>query len=456
MQHFHTFVIGGGPAGKRIAAALARDGHAVGLAEPNGVGGTCALRGCDPKRVMVTAADALERAQRLDGCGLRAGDLRPDWQQLMARVEELIAPKAPDGREELEEAGVRFYDAEARFDSDAHVLRVGKNRVRADRVVIATGQHPRPLDIPGAAFAKTSDDFHRLPKVPRRVLFVGGGYIALESAHVLRRFGAEEVTLVNADERALPMTETALEDRLLAATEQLGIRYVNCASVTAIERVEGGFRVSVEEDNGQTWTRDVDLVMNASGRLPTLDVLGLAGAGIEFDRQSGIAVDEYLRVRGADDVYAVGDVADSQAPPLTPVATLEADAVLAALRGEDPVAPRYEGLPTAVYTLPQLACVGLTEEVARERGHEVEVTERLDADGQFNAQRVHARAYGYKTVADASSGKLLGAHLLGPAAAETINLFALAIRAGLPASIFRDVPWAYPTWASDTAGMVGK
>ena len=457
MQRFDVFVIGGGPAGKTLAEKLGEAGKSVAIAEPIGFGGTCALRGCDPKRVMVTRTMAIQDALNVHGKGL---DGKPElnWPDTRAAVHAIIDPIPAGGKEALEEAGVTVFEAYAKF-TGAHTLRVGDEEVEADYIVIAAGQRPAPLDIPGAAYAKTSRDFHDLERIPDRVLFIGGGYIGMESAHFLARAGSE-VTILNNDDDPLPMFEPALVERFLDCTRSLGIDYVpETGAVRITKSGDGRYRVTARavdqdgEPTGEESEYAVDLVMNTAGRIPNLDKLDLKAAGIEPDKK-GIPVDEYYRVKGAEHVFAIGDIGNADSPPLTPVANLEAEAVLTTLTEDTPTEANYDGIATVVYGLPELACVGMMESEAEEAGLDFRVVEEIDAGGKFNAKRSGARAYGYKVIVEEGTDRILGGHLIGPQAGEQINVLALAIRYGLTAEQLRLMPFAYPTWGSDVSGMM--
>ena len=451
MQTFDAFVIGGGPAGKTLAEKLARAGKSVAIAEPNGFGGTCALRGCDPKRVMVTRTKAIQDALNIHGRGL---DGKPElnWPDTRAAVHAIIDPIPDNSEEVLREAGVTVFLDYARF-TGAHTLEVGGEEVRAEHVVIATGQRPAPLDIEGEAHARTSDTFHDIEAIPERAVFIGGGYIGMESAHFLARAGSK-VTILNNDDDPLPMFEPDLVGRFLECTKHLGIDFVPDVKAKCIEEDgAGGLRVIAEGKDGEESSYGADLVMNTAGRVPNYEKLDLEAAGIAFD-EKGIPVDDRFRVAGAPHVFAIGDIGNADSPPLTPVANLEAEAVLETLTGEGPGTVNYDGIATVVYGLPELATVGLMESEAREKGVDIRVVEELEADGKFNAERTGAMAYGYKVVIDAGSGEIVGAHLLGPDAGEQINVLALAIRYGLTAEQVRLMPFAYPTWGSDLSGMM--
>ena len=457
MQRFDVFVIGGGPAGKTLAEKLAKAGKSVAIAEPTGFGGTCALRGCDPKRVMVTRTKAIQDVANIQGKGLD-GAPTLDWPGTKAAVHAIIDPIPDNTQEVLEEAGVKCFLDYAKF-TGAHTLQIGSaetgggEEVRAEHVVIATGMRPAPLDIPGEEHARTSDTFHDIDAIPARAVFIGGGYIGMESAHFLRRAGAE-VTILNNDDDPLPMFEPDMVERFLACTKELGIDFVPNVKACRIEGDgEGGFRVSAEDKDGKESHYGADLVMNTAGRVPNFERLDLKAAGIELD-DGKLRVDDRFRVKGAEHVFAIGDIGNADSPPLTPVANLEAEAVLGTLTGEGDGMVNYDGIATVVYGLPELATVGLMEADAREKGLDIRVVEDLEADGKFNARRTGTMAYGFKTVIDADTDRIVGAHLIGPDAGEQINVLALAIRYGLTAETLRKMPFAYPTWGSDVSGMM--
>ena len=452
MEQFDVFVVGGGPAGSTLAGKLADAGKRVGITEARGYGGTCALRGCDPKRIMASVAEVYDESCRLRGKGLD-GELTMNWNGIRDFVAGYVDPLAKEAADSLREKGISVYHEHAAFVKERTLELSDGTQVRAEHIVLATGLQPADLDIEGAEYTKTSADFHRLDARPDRVLFVGGGYIGLESAHVMKHCGAE-VIILNRDDDPLPMFEPELSERLYACTRDRGIEMVMNTEVERIERLDDGhYKVYACSKDGKRSSYEVDLVMNTSGRVPRLEGLQLERGGIESSKE-GIPVDDYFRVKGADGVWAIGDVAVTKAPPLTPVANLHARALFASLCGEDLQKADYEGLPTAIYAFPELACVGLLESEAREQGLFVEVTCKLDLDDKYNAYRTQAQAYASKVVVDAQRGCIIGANILGPSASEVINLFALAVRCKLTIEQLRDVPYAYPTWASDLPKML--
>ena len=450
MPHTDVFIIGGGPAGLTLANLCRDGGLDVTIADAIAFGGTCTYRGCAPKRIMASVSESIDSVDRLVGHGVR-GEAQMAWPEVKRLVDGYLDGHSEGIVETFEGKGIRALLQRVTVTGPG-TLEAGGQTYTADHVVVATGQRPAPLGIPGEEHANVSSDFHELPEMPRRVLFIGGGYIGLESAHIAARSGSE-VTIVNNDDDPLPMFEPDLVEVLLDASRELGIDFHFNQSAKSIEREGDAFRVTTEDADGGEHHYTVDLVLNTAGRIANVEGFGLEALGAEVSGK-GVAVDECFRVEGVDGLYAIGDVGDDEGPPLTPVAQIEAKALANTILTGDPTPPDYSGLPTAVYTLPELACVGLMESEARDAGYDVEVVQKLNACEQFNAYRMRARAYAYKTIVDKESGKLLGAHVLSPHASEVINVFALTIRAGLPAKTLKDVPWAYPTWGSDVSGMV--
>ena len=379
-ETFDVFIIGGGPAGQTLADKCAAGGMSVGIAEYRGYGGTCSLRGCDPKRILVTRTMALHDVENLQNRGLK-GLPDFDWDATRHALSAIIDPRPQHAEVSLLESGIEVFTEQAKFVAP-HELQVGEQRISAEHIVIATGQRPAPLEVPGAAFAKTSDDFHQLDTLPQRIVFIGGGYIGMETAHFCARAGCE-VTIVNNDNDPLPMFDAELVDRFLDCTRGLGIKIIFNAKAKAIEQLldGAGFGVSIEHKDGKIEQLHADLVMNTAGREPILDTLDLSAANIKAEKD-GIPVDDYFRVKGSGRIYAIGDVALSDAPPLTPVANLEAEALAQTLLGNATKA-NYAGVAAVVYALPELATVGLTEAAANKKGQSFEVRTNVIADTKF-------------------------------------------------------------------------
>jgi glutathione reductase (NADPH) len=311
-------------------------------------------------------------------------------------------------------------------------------------VLIAAGSMPQPLEFPGAEHVATSDQFLELDALPPRVVFIGGGFISFEFAHVAARAGAQ-ATIVHRGSRPLEAFDPDLVDQLVKRSRELGIGVELSADVRAVERSAGGFVVSAG-GAGQERRFDADLVVHGAGRVPEIHDLDLAVANVKAEKR-GVVVNEYLQSVSNPAVYAAGDAAAS-GPPLTPVAAHHADVVGTNLLAGNKKKVNYDGLASAVFTVPPLASAGLTEAAARAQGLRFRA-HREDTSGWLSTRRVGETTSGSKVLIEEEGGRILGAHLLGPHADEVINVFALAIRLGARADDLKHVLYAYPTVGSD-------
>ncbi len=449
-RKFDLVVIGTGSAASTVASRCRRAGWTVAVIDSRPFGGTCALRGCDPKKVLVAAAEAVEWPRRLQGRGVAADALRIEWSELM-RFKRSMIESVPQNREKgFVKAGIEAFQGRARFLGPTAV-KVGDDVLEGRYVHIAAGAKPADLPIPGREHLVTSEGFLDLDELPRRVLFVGGGYISFEFAHVAARAGVE-VTILHRGPRPLVRFDPDLVGQLVARTRQLGIDLHVETEVVNIERAGTRFFVQARS-NEERRSFEVDLVIHGAGRVPEIDDLGLDAAGVEWDGQQGVTVNQYLQSVSNPAVYAAGDAAASGGPPLTPVVGYEARIVAANLLNGNHVTADYSSVPSVVFTLPPLASVGLQEQDAREEGRRFTV-KREDTAGWYSSRRVGEPCSGYKVLVEEDSGHILGAHLLGPQAEETINLFAMAMRWGKTAADIKDLLFAYPTHASDIPYMV--
>ncbi len=445
-EAFDLIVVGSGSAAGAVATRCRAAGWTVALVEKGPLGGTCALRGCDPKKVLVGVAAAVDAGRRLAGSGVRADALAVDWPALM-RFKRTFTDPVPEARRAgWEEAGIVTMAGAARFAGPARIA-VGERMLDARRaIVVATGARPADLPIEGRDHVVTSDGFLDLPRLPASIAFIGGGYVSFEFAHIAARAGAQ-VTVLHRGARPLEHFDAELVEKLVAHTRTLGVDVRTGTEVRAVEPQAGGYRVRTADGRHL----DVDLVVHGAGRVPDLDDLAPAAGNVEVSR-AGVVVTEHLRSVSNPMVWAAGDCAATGAPPLTPVAALEGRIVAANLLGT-PASAIADPVPSVVYTIPPLAGVGLTEAAARDAGRDVRVV-RQDMSGWYSTRRLGESCAGCAIVIDRETDRILGAHLLGPSADETINLFVLAMSAGVPASRFVDMPWAYPTHASDTEYMV--
>ncbi|MCA1574134.1 MAG: NAD(P)/FAD-dependent oxidoreductase, partial [Acidobacteria bacterium] len=287
-------------------------------------------------------------------------------------------------------------------------------------------------------------------QLPQRIIFVGGGYISFEFAHVAARAGAE-VTILHRGIRPLEGFDAELVEQLVQATRELGVDVRVNTSIKGIEKDGDYFAVKASDRNGEQ-TFEADVVVHGAGRVPDIDNMDLETASIKRERK-GISVNEYLQSVSNPTVYAAGDAATSSGLPLTPVASMEGHVVASNMLTGNHRKPNYAGVPTVVFTIPPLASVGLREEAARKQGLKFKVNHE-DTAGWYSSRRVALKHSGFKVVVEEGSGRILGAHLLGLHADEVINILALAIRSGLKAEDLKTMIYAYPTSASDLSYMV--
>ncbi|GIH73504.1 dihydrolipoyl dehydrogenase family protein [Sphaerimonospora thailandensis] len=447
-KSFDVVVIGTGEAGSAVAMQCRAAGRTVAIVDSRPFGGTCGLRGCDPKKVLVGAAEIIDRKRRMEGRGI-AGDLRIDWPELI-RFKGTFTDPFPRHREDgFVQAGVETFHGRARF-LDARSIEVGEDVLDGAHLVIAVGAWPARLGIEGENNLTRSDQFLDLPELPRRIVFVGGGYIAFEFSHIAARAGAT-VTILHRGAQPLKHFDQDLVARLLERTSDVGIDVRTGTKVTSVEGTPGNFKVTALTDS-ESEVFEADMVVHAAGRAPELDDLDLSAAGVEFDRR-GVRVNGHLQSVSNPAVYAAGDAADSGGLPETPLAQYEGGLVADNILEGNQRTADYLGMASVVYSIPALGAVGMTEQEAQAKGLSFTVNQ-ADTSGWYSARRVAEPASMYKILVEEGSGKILGAHLLGPEADELANVFALAIRADVRADALKHALFVYPTQASNMAWML--
>jgi glutathione reductase (NADPH) len=443
-KNFDLVVIGTGSAASTVAYRCRSAGWQVAVIDSRPFGGTCALRGCDPKKVLVGAAEVIDRNRRMKGKGID-GAARIDWPELMKFKRSFTEPVPRNRERGFEQAGIAAFHGRARF-AGSTAVRVGDDLLEARHVVVATGARPATLNISGEGHLITSDQFLELDELPARIIFIGGGYIAFEFAHVAARAGAQ-VTVLHRGARPLDHFDPDLVDRLVDATRALGVDVQLGTKASGIVKDDGQFTVHAETAAGER-AFEAAIVVHAAGRVPEIDDLGLEVAGVQYHARQGVKVNEYLQSVSNPAVYAAGDAAASGGAPLTPVAGYEGSVVADNLLQGNRRKTEYNAVPTVVFTVPPLASVGLLEETAREQGGKFRAN-LLDTSDWYSSRRVGEKYSGAKVLVEEDTDRILGAHLLGPEAEETINLFALAMRLGMRAADLKQVLFAYPTHASD-------
>lgn len=447
-QNFDLVVIGTGTAATAAGTRCRQAGWSVAIIDELPFGGTCALRGCDPKKVLVGNAEAIEWSARLSGKGVRQDGVHIEWPELMRFKRSMIAQVSERKEEGFVKAGIAVFHGQARFTGPT-TLEVAGQSLEGKHVLIASGAKPVPLGIPGDELMTSSTQFLELEELPRRIVFVGGGFISFEFAHVAIRAGAK-VTILQRGPRALPLFDPDLVERLVEKSRMLGIDVRLATSATRIERREDGLVVHGQHEGKET-SVEAGLVVHGAGRVPAVDDLDLHTAGIEVDRRR-IRLNEFLQSVSNPAVYAAGDAA-AVGPALTPVAGYEGRLVAANLLEGNQLRADYSVVPSVAFTIPPLAMVGLTEQAATERGLRFR-TSLLDTSSWYSSRRVGETHSGSKVLIEEESGLILGAHLLGPSAEEMINLFAMAMRTGTTSSQIKKMLFAYPTHGSDMQYMV--
>ncbi len=449
MKSFDLVVIGAGTAATSAANKCASAGWAVAIVDELPYGGTCALRGCDPKKMLRRGAELIDAVHLMRGKGVEADSMRINWPDLMA-FKRTFTDKMP-GRVEgsLHKNGVETFHGTARF-INTNSIDVDGEILEGRYVLIATGARPRDLDLPGAEHLINSTQFLELLALPKRILFVGGGFISFEFAHIAARAGST-VHIIDHGVRPLGAFDPDLVDKLVQRTKNIGIEFHPQSDLRAIEQVDGAFEVmAVRDGSEKRWI--VDLVVHGAGRVASLDRLVLDTAEVECS-EKGVRVNEYLQSISNPAVYAAGDASDTDGWPLTPVSFLEGQVAASnMLKGNNRTAD-YRGVPTAVFTVPELTRVGLLESEAKELDLDYRV-KFTDTGAWYSNMRVGEDCAAVKVLIDNQKDEILGAHLFGPEYAELVNIFGLAIKFGLKTADLKKMVSAYPSLGSDLGSLI--
>lgn len=448
-EEFDVFVIGTGTAGKSVAKECVAEGLKVAIADNREFGGTCANRGCDPKKVLVGLTEILDRAEKMKGKGITK---MPEfsWEDLMKFKKTFVDAVPAATEKDLKKLGIKMYHQSPKF-LDENTLSVEGKTVTAKKIVIATGNKPMELPIPGRELPITSDEFLELKKLPESMIFIGAGYIGMEFAHIAARCGVD-VTIMDAEERPLSNFDKDMVEHLQKASEEIGIKFHFNCEVEEVEKLRTNYRV-IARQKGKKIEHKAKLVVNSAGRVPSIDELDLEKGNVEFSKK-GILVNENLQSSSNPSVYACGDVSASEGLPLTPLSSQEARIVAANILNKDRAKEvNFPPQPSVVFTLPNLASVGLNEKQAKEKGYDYKLEHKL-VPKWFNAKRINSDYYAYKTLVDKKTGLVLGAHLVGPDAGEMINMFVMAMCGKLSCETLKGMIFSYPSWASDIKAMV--
>jgi glutathione reductase (NADPH) len=446
---FDLFVIGAGSGGIATARRAAEYGAKVGIAEVDSLGGTCVNRGCIPKKLMVYASRFPEQFEESQGYGWSPVRSSLDWPQMIAAVNREVERLNGVYQRMLDNSKVELLRGYAKF-LDPHSLEVGAQKVTADKILIAVGGRPFKPDIPGIEHTIVSDDLFHLQEQPKRMLILGSGYIGVEFACIMNGLGSEVTQILRGD-MILKGFDEDLRTTVQGAMQQHGIRVLTRSAPTAIEKTLDGLKVTVTVQEGKTEEILVaDAVgLAATGRKPNLDNLGVENAGVEV-RQEAIAVDQYSRTSQAH-IFAVGDCTDRI--NLTPVAINEGRAFADTEFGGKPRIMSHENVPSAVFSTPEAATVGLTEAEAREQyGDAIKIYRAKFRPMYYTLPGKDEKTL-MKLVVDGNTELVLGAHMVGEHAAEIIQGVAIAVKMGAKKSDFDATVGIHPSAAEEFVTM---
>lgn len=442
---FDLFVIGAGSGGVRAARFAAGYGAKVAVAESRYLGGTCVNVGCVPKKLLVYGAHLSDEFEQAKGFGWNVGTPTFDWPTLISNKNREIERLNGVYRSLLVNSGVTLLEGHACMLDDHHVEIDGKS-YSAKNVLIATGGWPVIPDIPGREYAIGSNEVFFLEQLPKRVVVVGGGYIAVEFASIFNGMGAQTTQLYRGD-LFLRGFDGAVRKHLQEELSKSGVDLQFNADIKQIDKqADGSLLVTLKDGK----TLETDCVFYATGRRPMLDNLGLENTSVKLDKRGYIDVNEHYRTT-AESVFAIGDVIGRV--QLTPVALAEGMAVARQLfRGAEYRSVDYQMIPTAVFCLPNIGTVGMSEEQAREAGHTVQVFESRFKPMKLSLGDSTERTL-MKLVVDAETDRVLGCHMVGPDAGEIIQGLAVALKAGATKAIFDDTIGVHPTAAEEFVTM---
>lgn len=440
---FDLFTIGAGSGGVRASRISALHGARVAVAEERYLGGTCVNVGCIPKKLLVYASEYGEAFEDAAGFGWNPGEPSFDWSQLIENKDREIERLNGVYERLLKNAGATIFKGRAEI-FDPHTVSISGDRFKARYILAATGSWPTVPKIPGAELTITSNEAFHLKTMPKRPLIVGGGYIAVEFAGIFCGLGAR-VTLVHRGEEILRGFDDDLREALGFEMLKRNIKVRLNATVTTVERGVNGLRARLSDGS----VVEADLLMFATGRHPNSRGFGLERVGVELDREGAVVVNEYSQ-SSVPSIYAIGDLTSRR--NLTPVAIAEGHALADTLFGGKPRTVDYENIPSAVFSQPPIGTVGLTEAKARRLYGRIDVYKsRFKPLKHTLSQRDEQTLM--KLVVDRTSGKVVGAHMVGPYAGEIVQGVAIALKCGATKAQFDETIGIHPTAAEEFVTM---
>ena len=442
---FDLYVIGAGSGGVRAARFAAGFGAKVAVAESRYLGGTCVNVGCVPKKLLVYGAHFADDFEQSSGFGWTLGEATFDWPTLIANKDREINRLNGIYRNLLVNSGVTLHEGHAKI-VDPHAVEINGERHTAKNILIATGGWPQIQEIPGHEHAISSNQAFFLKELPKRVLVVGGGYIAVEFAGIFQGLGAETTLLYRGD-LFLRGFDGSVRKHLQEELTKRGMNLQFNADIERIDKQSDGSLKATLKDGREL---HADCIFYATGRRPMLDNLGLENTGVKLDKKGFVEVDEQYQT-AEPSILALGDVIGRV--QLTPVALAEGMAVARRLFKPEHYRPvDYKMIPTAVFSLPNIGTVGLTEEEARDAGHDVVIYESRFRPMKLTLTECQERTL-MKLVVDAKTDKVLGCHMVGPDAGEIVQGLAIALKAGATKRDFDDTIGVHPTAAEEFVTM---
>lgn len=439
---YDLFVIGAGSGGVRAARVSASYGAKVAVAEEYRVGGTCVIRGCVPKKLLVYGSHFSEELEDGKNFGWTWENAKFDWTRLRDHVLKDVDRLNNAYTDTLKNHGVEIILERAELTGPHEIKLASGKTVTAKYILIAVGAWPAVADFPGSELMSTSNDMFHLEKLPENIIIAGGGYIANEFAGIFNGLGCD-VTVVNRSDIILRGYDESVRDRLIQISLAKGISFkFNCAFDSIEKREDGALDVYMD---GKKAPVRADIVLAATGRRPKIDGLGLEQAGVATNDKDAIIVDEYSQTN-VDNIYAVGDVTDRV--QLTPIAIREGQAFADTVFGDNPRTVDYDNIPSAVFSQPPIASVGLTESEAREQYGNIKVYSS-DFRAMRNVFADRAERSLYKMIVEHPTEKILGLHMIGPDAPEILQAAAIAVKAGLTKQAFDDTVALHPSMAEE-------
>lgn len=446
-KHYDVFVIGTGVAGRTAAELCAENGMKVAIADNREFGGTCPLRGCDPKKVLLQFSELLYKSQLLKGHGVSKLP-KIKWKKVQ-KFKASFTDNVPQNTEErLANLGIDFYHQSPVFQSQNEIVVEGK-RISAEKFVIATGMIPLELKLKGKKHLDISDDILNLKHLPKTATFIGSGYVGMEFACMMAIMGCK-VTMIEKGSSSLTAFDPFLVDTLVSYLKALGITFIYNAEVTSVKKLKKNLRVNYSAD-GENKSIKSRKVFNTAGRVPSVDMLDLGKANVNYDER-GVLVNEYLQSVSNPNIFACGDVS-SKSLPLTPLSGLQGYIVGNNIIKENSKTFDVPCIPSTVFTNPKLSGVGYSEEEAQKRYKNIKVFKGQVSDW-YNANKENNPVYAYKILVNERTDVIIGAHILSSQANETINIFSLAIDQKMTALQFKKQMFTYPSYTSDFKSML--